>query len=180
MVWWWWWCGWPLFALVKAQVSFKTELNASLNPSPKPSSEANLLRNVALSSTRAGLLHDAVAAAAASLRLQFHAKAFYHLAHALALLGELELSEEVLSQTGTQTGTQAAMTQLTEEVATTKGYVSLKYPSEMVAAAATMCRWPGKFMVDWVSEAIVIERVARKGRGVRSAGFVSAYRLMFW
>ena len=146
----------------------------SLNPSTKPSPQANLLRNVALSSIRAGLLHDAVAAAAASLRLQFHAKTIYHLAHTLALLGELGLSEEVLSQTGSQTGTQAALTQLTEEVATTKGYVSLKYPSKMVAAAATTCRWPGKFMVDWVSEAIVIERVARKGRGAQGLFHLAA------
>lgn len=120
---------------------------------------------MALSSIRAGLLHDAVAAAAASLRLQFHPKAIYHLAHALALLGELELSHEVLSDIEVA---EAALVQLAQEVARTKEYASLKYPAEIVAAAARTSRWPGKFIVDWVSEAIVAERIEGKGRGVRS------------
>ncbi|CAK9050535.1 unnamed protein product [Durusdinium trenchii] len=136
----------------------------SLEGHPAAEEVANLLRNVALSSIRAGLLHDALAAAAASLRLQFHSKAVYHLAHALALLGELDLSEEVLENTETLT----TLTQLAKEVATTKEYIRGKYSKDLAAAAGAKHFWPGKFIVDWASDAIAVERVEGKGRGLRS------------
>ena len=128
-------------------------------------SQANLLRNVALCSVRAGRLHDSLAAAAASLRLRVTSKATYHLAHTLALLGELEMSQEVLDLCPTQ---EAAFTQLSSDVRTAAEHLRLNYPTEVMAASSANGLWKGKLLVEWVSEAIVIERIEGKGRGVRT------------
>lgn len=47
-----------------------------------------------------------------------------------------------------------------------KEYIRGKYSKDLAAAAGAKHFWPGKFIVDWASDAIAVERVEGKGRGV--------------
>ena len=124
---------------------------------------AVILSNVSLCSLRVGLLHDSVAAAAASLTLRVTQKAKHHLATALAYLGEFDLSEEMSKEN-------AQMSEHCKAVVQAKRYVAQGYPKELVAEALIggWRGWDKSIVGEWVSDSLEIFKSPEKGLGVRT------------
>ena len=124
---------------------------------------AIILSNVSLCSLRAGLLHDSVAAAAASLTLRVTQKAKHHLATALAYLGEFDLSEKILKEN-------AEMSEHCKAVMQAKQHVAQGYPMELVAEALIggWRGWDKNIVGEWVSDSLEIFKSPEKGLGVRT------------
>ena len=124
---------------------------------------AVILSNVSLCSLRAGLLHDSVAAAAASLTLRVTQKAKHHLATALAYLGEFDLSEEIFKDN-------AQMSEHCKAVVQAKQHVAQGYPKELVAEALIggWRGWEKSIVGEWVSDSLEIFKSPEKGLGVRT------------
>lgn len=138
---------------------------AALAQNPVAADVAAVLGNIALCALRTNMLHDAVAAAAAALRvLPGHLKAKYRLAKGLVALGELDLAEQVLSEDrgdrdcGALLGRAAKIRQAMAEKSWNPGLLQ------------ELCDADEQSAPDWVDEtAVKLGYVGTKGRGLIAA-----------
>jgi len=143
---------------------------------------AIVLSNLAQSSLQIGALHDAVAAAAASLRLRSSGKAVHRLARAVALLGECELADELLGlalsgpEEQIRSGSTSALALSREEVQKAMAPRSRDAREfYMVACSGAL----GTIILDWcASDALEVVDMGTKGRGIRATRSIGQHELL--
>lgn len=147
----------------------------SLAASAVATEVAATLCNLALCGLRTDMLHDALAAGVAGLRLQPTAKAFHRSATALALLGEFMLADKLLALTGVFSGGGFDRTQreqlscLRSDIASAQRAVADGYPTELMHAIAQGDVVSGGIVGEWVAEdRIGTALIEGKGRGVQA------------
>lgn len=146
----------------------------ALGALPNTALAAASLCNLALCSLRTGVLHDALAAAAASLQLQPTVKGFHRAATALALLGEFDLADQLLAKAARYSGDgfgpkqQELCTCLRRDVGQAKQGWMDGYPRDTLAAMCNGAGWGG-LVGEWVATGRVGTRFFEgKGRGVHA------------
>ena len=149
--------------------------SAALAVLPATAEAAAALRNVALCGLRTGALHDALAAAAASLRLEPSAKARHRAATALALLGEFVLADEVLRAASESCGAGCGPGHLEHCASLRRSLADAQRRVEAGYAKPTLVELlrtgPGRESVvgEWLAEGrIGTALIEGKGRGVRA------------